>query len=782
MSIFDQTVSATIDESVFEYWEKTKDLIDQLIDVVLNYRQSGHPGGSRSKVHMLVSLMLSGAMRWDIRHPEKCFGDRFVLGAGHTVPLIYTTLAVLNEALRIKFEQTGNPKYKLPERERTLFWEDLLGFRQHRGLSGHAEMEGKTLFLKFNTGPSGHGATAAAGEALALKRAGAPGTKVFVMEGEGGLTPGGVSETMNSAWGLALDNLYFLVDWNDYGIDDHPISSSVYGSPADWFAPHGWRVFGTSQGSAWASVTETLLHMVGSENLQRQPSAAWFKTRKGRGYLKYDNSSHGIPHKMDSELFWETKRPFAEKYGVIFKNYGADAPADDASRLAEFEANLQVVMEVLRNDQALVDYLGDRLVTLGESVPLEMTSLRLGQRGNPFADPRLFDYQNYPKDLYLKPGTSATNRAGLAKWGAWINAFGAKEYGRPIFLAASADLSGSTNLAGFAEKYADFAGYGWYERFGTDEGVLLPQEITEFANAGIMAGLASVNFAKDPEKEFEGFWGACSTYGSFSYLKYGLMRLYSQLAQDCQWKMGKLLWIAGHSGPETAEDSRTHFGIYSPGVTQLFPQGHVISLHPWEYNEVPVLLGAAFAQSAPIVALHLTRPPVEIPDRTALGMPSHFEAARGAYILRDYRPGLPRAGVIIIQGTSAVAGIVKLLPQLDERRLNVKIVCATSPQLFAIQTDEYQYKVLSNADRLDSTVITTQARWLMHDCLFNKTAEAYALSADWDNRWRTGGTVDQVLEEARLSLNWLLAGIERFVDERAQRLDSIQSSLDTARS
>jgi transketolase len=260
------------------------------------------------------------------------------------------------------------------------------------------------------------------------------------------------------------------------------------------------------------------------------------------------------------------------------------------------------------------------------------------------------------------------------------------------------------------------------------------------------------------------------------------MRLYSQLAQDCQWKMGKLLWIAGHSGPETAEDSRTHFGIYSPGVTQLFPQGHIINLHPWEYNEVPVLLGAAFAQSAPIVALHLTRPPVEIPDRAALGMPSHFEAARGAYILRDYRPGLPRAGVIIVQGTSAVAGIIKLLPQLDERRLNVKIVCAASPQLFALQTDEYKYKVLSLADRLDSTVITTQARWLMHDWLFNKTAEAYALSADWDNRWRTGGTVDQVLEEAHLSPNWLLAGIERFVNERAQRLDGIQASLDAARS
>ena len=73
----------------FPHWEKTKDMIDQFIDLDLNLRQSAHPGGSRSKVHILVSTLLSGAMRWDIRHPEKRYGDRFRLGAGHTNPLVY---------------------------------------------------------------------------------------------------------------------------------------------------------------------------------------------------------------------------------------------------------------------------------------------------------------------------------------------------------------------------------------------------------------------------------------------------------------------------------------------------------------------------------------------------------------------------------------------------------------------------------------------------------------------------------------------------------------------
>ena len=38
-------------ESQFPHWEKSKDITDQFIDLMLNYRQSGHPGGSRSKVH-----------------------------------------------------------------------------------------------------------------------------------------------------------------------------------------------------------------------------------------------------------------------------------------------------------------------------------------------------------------------------------------------------------------------------------------------------------------------------------------------------------------------------------------------------------------------------------------------------------------------------------------------------------------------------------------------------------------------------------------------------------
>ncbi|HMC82930.1 MAG TPA: transketolase, partial [Candidatus Polarisedimenticolia bacterium] len=254
--------------------------------------------------------------------------------------------------------------------------------------------------------------------------------------------------------------------------------------------------------------------------------------------------------------------------------------------------------------------------------------------------------------------------------------------------------------------------------------------------------------------------------------------LFSQLAQDCELKLGRVLWIAGHSGPETAEDSRTHFGIFAPGVTQLFPEGHVIDLHPWEYNEVPVVLGAALATRAPIIALHLTRPNIPVPDRRALGLASHFEAARGAYIFRDYRPDRPRMGTVFVQGTMTTHNLVKILPQLDQAGINVKIVAAISPQLFRLQDAEYRGRVASPADRWDAMVISNRSLRVSRDWVENSIVAEYSLTSDQDDRWRTGGTVEEVIEEARLSPEHLLKGIERFARERARRVAAVREVLE----
>lgn len=769
----------THDPQAIAHLEKTRDLIDQYIDLMLNYRQSGHPGGSRSKVPMFLSLLLGGNMRWDIRNPQHRFNDRFILGAGHTIPMVYATFAVLNEAMRIKYEQTGDSAYSYSHEESwVLHWEDLIGFRKRGGLSGHAEMQGKTLFLKFNTGPSGHGAAAAAGAALALKRAGAGEVRVFLMEGEGGLTPGVTHEVANSAWGLALDNLCFLVDWNDHGIDDHPTSLKVFGTPEDWFAGHGWQVAGTEAGADLVQLHHGLTGLLAKDDPEHSPSVFWFKTRKGRGYLKYDNAAHGAPHSMNSDLFWETKRVFAETYGVTFKNFGGRAPDTEQALQEEYFENLRVIAETLRADQLLVDFLADRLLTIAALVPQRIEKCVVGRNQSPFSDARIYDHVKYPAELYAKPGEKRANREALALWGAWLNSLGAGSYGRPLMIASSADLAGSTSIKGFAEGFAGTSGYGWYGRSGSEEGALLTQSITEFANAGIMTGLASVNLSEDPEQAFDGFWGITSTYGSFSYLVYGMMRLYSQMDQDCDLQLGKVIYVASHSGPETADDSRTHFGIFAPGVTQLFPEGRVINLYPWEFNEVPVLLATALRLSKPsIIALHLTRPAIEIPDRAAIGMAPHTAAARGAYLVRDYREGEVKEGTFYVQGTSAMAGVVKALPKVDAAGLNIKIVYVSSPQLFALQDPAYKESILSAADRSNSTIITTSGKKLIPEFTCNHLSGEYAIAPDWDDRWRTGGTLEEVLDEARLTPEWIFKGIVRFAGDLTERIRMLTGTL-----
>ena len=91
------------------------------------------------------------------------------------------------------------------------------------------------------------------------------------------------------------------------------------------------------------------------------------------------------------------------------------------------------------------------------------------------------------------------------------------------------------------------------------------------------------------------------------------------------------------------------------------------------------------------MALHLTRPAIDIPDREALGMPSHFEAARGAYVLRALIARRPRRRHGLRAGHDVTtANLVKVLPRLDERGHQREDRGGISPQLFAMQDEDYR--------------------------------------------------------------------------------------------
>ena len=67
--------------------------------------------------------------------------------------------------------------------------------------------------------------------------------------------------------------------------------------------------------------------------------------------------------------------------------------------------------------------------------------------------------------------------------------------------------------------------------------------------------------------------------------------------------------------------------------------------------------------------------------------------------------------------------------------------------------------------------VTNRACKLMRDWVDGPLAREYSLSSDWDNRWRTGGTVDEVMDEAHLGPDHIFEAIERYAADRAERHD-----------
>ena len=65
----------------------------------------------------------------------------------------------------------------------------------------------------------------------------------------------------------------------------------------------------------------------------------------------------------------------------------------------------------------------------------------------------------------------------------------------------------------------------------------------------------------------------------------------------------------------------------------------------------------------------------------------------------------------------------------------------------------------------------------MHKWIANSIVEEYSMSPDFDNRWRTGGSVEQIVAESHLDSNSILDGIRRFASDRPKRLSRLREHL-----
>jgi transketolase len=258
-------------------------------------------------------------------------------------------------------------------------------------------------------------------------------------------------------------------------------------------------------------------------------------------------------------------------------------------------------------------------------------------------------------------------------------------------------------------------------------------------------------------------------------------RVWSQQNQDSVFRMGVLHILAGHSGPETAADARTHFGIFSPQVWKLFPRGQTIHLSFWDYNDVaPGYFAAAEIaardQKVGIISIEVARPDFPVADRSKFADTDLRAAAKGFYVIRDFAPG-PRHGYVVTQGSSSTVNLMTALPKLEAAGVNVKVIAAISEELFDLQPEAYRNSVLPPEAYYDLMVVSTGTRrvWPLRNV--GPMTDEYSLTSDWDNQWLTGGLEPDVIAEAHLDAKSIQTAIERFANEREKRMGHLRDAL-----
>ncbi|MCY3622810.1 MAG: hypothetical protein OXH68_13995 [Gammaproteobacteria bacterium] len=796
-----------------------------------NYAQTGHFGGPLAYTPYNVALHLAGpengGLRYDYRRPKHPFGDRLLLAGGHNIPTLYALWMVMGEALARRHAGTGDSRYHVGP-EVALLPIDCLGFRRGAGvlatlledngliddplfaqaklrgirsLAGHSETT--DLINDVNGGPSGIGIATAAGKAAFWDFMGAGASpKIVGIEGEFAMTSGHSQELKTQAVAQQVGKrLRIMLSFNNAGIDDSLIGGVVAESMegyeiADQWAAYGWNVLGLDNGNDYDQVLAALKTMEEWDPNDRRPMIVVGRTTKGwwpaaqQGVIPgfgdqvVGYPSHPYDMKMNVPYFVALAETFEQRYGVAFEGIRDGAVSDETERLRQFKTNIDIAMSVLEQND-LGEWLADRLVEIGDQVT-DKARLRLDHTRDPFQDDRLrvdalpvepqtvtTKLNGEPTEvgieLFKAPGEVAGTRRAISEILKWANHVTDNR-----FITVSADLSNSINV----EK-GSLTGH--YDPLSNQGGTRFKAAIQEAGNASTAVGLVGQSASLDPDVH-SGVWAMSGSYGAFTPFMYLPARVWSQQNQDSPFRVGVLNILAGHSGPETAADARTHFGIFAPQVWKLFPRGQVIVLNFWDYNDVaPGYFAAAeIAARDPLVGvivIEVARPDFAVSDRSTFADTDLKAAAKGFYVIRDFDPDKPQHGTVVTQGSSSTFNLVQALPGLEAQGINVKVVAAISEELFDLQGAAYRESVLPAEAKLDMMVVSTgtQRVWPVRDV--GPLTREYSMVSDWHDRWLTGGLEPDVIAEAHLDQASIAAGVARFANERESRLARQREAL-----
>ena len=720
---------------------------------------SGHPGGSISSGRIAQALLFS-TMDYDFYDPQKKENDILSYSAGHKAMGLYALWALRNELLRAAGAS-------LPGEKHQLRLEDLLGFRRSpagktplfrqfgsKSLDGHPTP--LTPFVKLATGASGVGAGATAGLALAAADIyGANCPMVHMLEGEGGLTPGRVSEALAAAATAQLSHLVMHVDWNQSSIDSDNVCSEsskpgdyVQWSPGELAYLNDWNVIHVANGHDFFQILSAQ-QFARSNKDNRQPTAIIYRTIKGWKYGIEGSSAHGAGHKFASDGYYAPLNDFETRFGVRMPRYCAAKPSPDAVEACFYET-LLAVRKAVENCPVLTAF---ALKNINEaSFRLEAAG-RVPRAKAPSPEKAYaLDAETVPAGLALKAGREATLRETL---GNVLNHVGSITDG--AVMAAAADLYSSTSI--------NLAGSGFGEGFFncvTNPAARLVSAggICEDGMGALMSGLSS----------FGSHIGVTSSYAAFiAPLEHIAARLHAIGQQGRRDLDGKpfdtFIMINAHAGLKTGEDGPTHA---DPQALQLlegnFPKGALITLTPWEPQEIWPLMAAALNRRPAVIAPFITRPAEKVTDRKASGLPPATAAVKGIYPLLKAGRG-QRHGTIVLQGNGITTVFVnEVLPEIKKLGLNLNVYYVASRELFDLLGDSEKEKIYPARLAQEAMGITDFTAPTMHYWVCSAEGRARTLHPFRNGRYPGSGKAADVMTEAGLDGAAQLEAVKNYAE------------------
>lgn len=740
-----------------------------LCALLFNYvPTSGHPGGSISSGRFVAGLLFDG-MLYDLSDPNREDADIISYAAGHKALGLYVMWALRNEIARI-----AAPELLPADECLQLRLEDLLGFRRNpitktplfvkykaKALDGHPTPT--TPFVRLSTGASGVGVASSLGLAFgALDYFGDDAPNVHIIEGEGGLTPGRVSESMAAAGTASLRNAILHIDWNQASIDSNCVcrEGNVPGDYVQWNPMelsflHDWNVIFVSDGKDFQQIFAAQHQAAAIDN--NQPTAIVYRTTKGWQYGIEGKASHGAGHSLCADGFYEALKPLCGITDIKLPRCESKNQRCEGGQNKEVLEDclwqaLTFIRTTLEDNRNMVDALAARLLKARDGLN---ESGRQKRQNAPYMN-AIFDtagvtLEEIPAELKLEPGSVTTLRGELGRVLQYFN-----KVSDGAILAASADLLGSTSINTAGKDFPE----GYYNS-DTNPGarILSIGGICEDAMAGILSGISAYGY----------HIGAGSSYGAFiAALGHVAARLHAigsqarQLAYETPY--GTFILICAHAGLKTGEDGPTHADPQALQLlTENFPRGTVITLTPWDPQELCILVSAALIKRPAVIAPFVTRPSEKVIDRQARGLASATEAASGVYRLRKAQ-GKPDAALVLQGSEVAYAFIDEALPQLEKKGIDIEVYYVASTELFDLLPDAekeriFPYERAQKAMGITGFTLPTMYRWIRSDRGRQMTLHPFQ-----KGHYLGSGQAEMVLAEAGLDGDSQYRAILRFLE------------------